>query len=188
MTDAAALGGVPPRTSAKGFRSGPDWRNGLFIAPFLLVYVGLLVYPLFWGMWISLLTYDMFDKSAVFSGLDNFRNLFSDTIFLRRRAQHFRLRAADGSDLCRHWPRPGPGAQPRGPGRRRAARGFLRRVGAVRHDRHHHLEDHVLARTRPDFGRSRPVRNCADFIPDDFEIWRCRRSPPPRSGGSSACR
>jgi multiple sugar transport system permease protein len=82
MIDAAALGAAPPRTSAKGVRNGPDWRNGLFIVPFLLVYVGLLVYPLFWGMWISLLTYDMFDKSAIFSGLDNFRNLFSDTIFL----------------------------------------------------------------------------------------------------------
>jgi len=59
----------------------PNWRNALFVAPFLAVYLGILVYPLIWGMWISLQTYDMFDKSASFAGFDNFVNLFTDPIF-----------------------------------------------------------------------------------------------------------
>jgi multiple sugar transport system permease protein len=63
-------------------RIGPDWRNALFILPFLVVYAGMLVYPLFRGMWISLLEYDMFDKSTTFTGLSNFQNLATDPIFL----------------------------------------------------------------------------------------------------------
>src|SRR4051794_25301332 len=63
-------------------RIGPDPRNALFVLPFLVVYVGILVYPLFWGMWISLLEYDMFDKSTTFAGLKNFYSLATDPIFL----------------------------------------------------------------------------------------------------------
>ena len=66
---------------ASGAHTAGDWRNALFIVPFLIVYGGLLVYPLIWGMWISLQEYDMFDKSAVFAGLTNFRTLADDPIF-----------------------------------------------------------------------------------------------------------
>jgi multiple sugar transport system permease protein len=76
MTDATA-----PSRRLRGADNIPSWRNGLYIAPFLVVYLGLLVYPLLWGMWISLQEYDMFDKSATFAGLNNFANLFSDPIF-----------------------------------------------------------------------------------------------------------
>jgi len=65
-----------------GASIGPDWRNGLFILPFLIVYVALLVYPLFRGMWISLQEYDMFDQTASFAGLVNFKRLFADKVFL----------------------------------------------------------------------------------------------------------
>ena len=48
----------------------------------------MLIYPLFWGMWISLQEYDMFDKSATFAGVVNFKRLFADDIFLERSATH----------------------------------------------------------------------------------------------------
>ncbi len=53
----------------------------MFIAPFLIVYLAMLVYPLFSGMWISLQEYDMFDKSATFAGFNNFFTLYNDPIF-----------------------------------------------------------------------------------------------------------
>ena len=76
MSDAAA-----PTRRFRGADNLPNWRNGLFILPFLIVYLGLLVYPLLWGMWISFQQYDMFDKSATFAGLTNFTNLADDPIF-----------------------------------------------------------------------------------------------------------
>lgn len=65
-----------------GASIGPSWRNLLFVLPFLAVYVVLLVYPLFRGIWISLQEYDMFDQTASFAGLANFRRLFADKVFL----------------------------------------------------------------------------------------------------------
>jgi multiple sugar transport system permease protein len=82
MTAAAARVAVSRQAQAGGARIGPNWRNGLFIVPFLIVYFGMLVYPLFRGMWISLQEYDMFDQSANFAGLANFKRLASDAIFL----------------------------------------------------------------------------------------------------------
>ena len=40
--------------------SAPQWRNALFVAPYLVVFVALLVIPLFWGIWISLHKADAF--------------------------------------------------------------------------------------------------------------------------------
>lgn len=77
----SATAAAPARRVAAA-RIGPDWRNALFILPFLIVYVGILIYPLFWGMWISLLEYDMFDKSTTFAGLTNYFNLATDKIFI----------------------------------------------------------------------------------------------------------
>lgn len=59
-----------------------DMRNMLFVAPFLIAYLVLLVYPLFYGMWISLQRYDLFDLSAEFAGLENYARLWDDDIFL----------------------------------------------------------------------------------------------------------
>jgi multiple sugar transport system permease protein len=72
---------TPVVRAPRGADNLPHWRNGLFVAPFLAVYLGLLVYPLFWGLWISLQEYDMFDKSATFAGFNNFLNLATDPIF-----------------------------------------------------------------------------------------------------------
>lgn len=70
-----------PLRRPRGADNLPHWRNALFIAPFLALYLGMLVYPLLWGMWISLQEYDMFDKSATFAGFSNFLNLAGDPIF-----------------------------------------------------------------------------------------------------------
>ncbi|WP_158814350.1 carbohydrate ABC transporter permease [Methylocapsa sp. S129] len=82
MTATAAPATVSRPARTPGAHIGPDWRNGLFIVPFLIVYLGLLIYPLFWGMWISLQQYDMFDQSAIFAGFANFKRLMGDGIFL----------------------------------------------------------------------------------------------------------
>ncbi|MDZ5449938.1 MULTISPECIES: carbohydrate ABC transporter permease [Labrys] len=78
----ASTATVTPAPRYAGASIGPSWRNLLFILPFLAVYVVLLVYPLFRGIWISLQEYDMFDQTASFAGLANFRRLFADKVFL----------------------------------------------------------------------------------------------------------
>ena len=82
MTATAAPATITRQMRSRGAHIGVDWRNGLFIIPFLIVYLGMLIYPLFWGMWISLQEYDMFDQSATFAGLANFKRLLADGIFL----------------------------------------------------------------------------------------------------------
>ncbi len=55
-------------------------RNGLFVAPFVLVFVCLLVIPLFWGLWLGLTKADLFGPGK-FVGLANYTRLFNDKIF-----------------------------------------------------------------------------------------------------------
>jgi multiple sugar transport system permease protein len=64
-------------------KSGPraSWSNALFVFPYLLIYGALLVYPLFDGIWLSLHKADLFGIEG-FLGLENFRRLFQDYIFL----------------------------------------------------------------------------------------------------------
>ena len=57
------------------------WSNALFILPFLICYVLLLVYPVFNGFWLSLNEIDQLSDSSEFVGLANFVQLFSDDIF-----------------------------------------------------------------------------------------------------------
>ena len=59
----------------------PSWFNLLFIVPFLVCYVLLLVYPVFNGFWLSLHEIDQLSESSDFVGLANFARLFSDDIF-----------------------------------------------------------------------------------------------------------
>ncbi|MDB5829733.1 MAG: binding-protein-dependent transport system inner rane component [Variovorax sp.] len=65
-----------------GARNGSRWSNAIFIVPFLVVYVALLVVPLFRGMWISLLDLDMLSQTSEFVGLKNFQDLWADEIFI----------------------------------------------------------------------------------------------------------
>ena len=59
----------------------PSWFNLLFILPFLIGYVLLLVYPVFNGFWLSLHEIDQLSDSSEFVGLANFARLFTDEIF-----------------------------------------------------------------------------------------------------------
>ena len=60
----------------------PQWRNFLFVAPYLAVFAALLVFPLFWGIWLSFHKADTF-SSGRFVGFDNYVRLFRDGIFLK---------------------------------------------------------------------------------------------------------
>lgn len=68
---------------ANKFRGGVQsrWSNTLYVAPYLFLYVTLLVYPLFAGFWLSLHKADFFGGSR-FVGLQNFVRLFNDKVFL----------------------------------------------------------------------------------------------------------
>lgn len=57
--------------------------NALFVAPYFIVFLLLLVLPLGLGMWLSLQDYDMLGGYAGSVGVDNYVALFDDKIFLR---------------------------------------------------------------------------------------------------------
>ena len=61
-------------------RRGGDWRNLAFVAPFLAVYLTLLVYPLIAGMLLSLFKADLFGSQG-FVGLRNYVRLAGDRSF-----------------------------------------------------------------------------------------------------------
>jgi multiple sugar transport system permease protein len=58
------------------------WANGLFVAPFLVVYLLLLVLPLFYGWWLSFRSVDMLAGTGRFVGLANYTELWGDRIFV----------------------------------------------------------------------------------------------------------
>ncbi|HWU65095.1 MAG TPA: sugar ABC transporter permease [Ensifer sp.] len=60
----------------------PQWRNFLFVAPYLFIFVAFLVFPLFWGIWLSFHKADTF-SSGPFIGFGNYARLFRDGIFLQ---------------------------------------------------------------------------------------------------------
>lgn len=78
-----------PRVAARRARAGDAeavgrrsvW-NALFVAPYLAVLAVLVVLPLGLGAWLSLQDYDMLGGYGGFVGLDNFRSLLKDRIFL----------------------------------------------------------------------------------------------------------
>ncbi|MFC3321489.1 carbohydrate ABC transporter permease [Mesorhizobium cantuariense] len=75
-------------TPAPGVRApsvdiyAPQWRNFMFVAPFLFFFTTLLVFPLLWGMWLSFHKADTF-SSGNFVGLGNYVRLFHDKVFLQ---------------------------------------------------------------------------------------------------------
>lgn len=60
--------------------SARNWRGVLFVAPFLLLYSLILVFPLFRGLWLSLNQIDIFGVGH-FVGAANYVRLASDPIF-----------------------------------------------------------------------------------------------------------
>ncbi|HXV31915.1 MAG TPA: sugar ABC transporter permease [Sinorhizobium sp.] len=86
MAEAALSGSnSTARAAARGAVqniNAPLWRNALFVAPYLIIFVTLLVVPLIWGIWLSLHKADAFGTGR-FVGLDNYLRLFRDKIFLQ---------------------------------------------------------------------------------------------------------
>ncbi|NVK74274.1 MAG: sugar ABC transporter permease [Oceanospirillaceae bacterium] len=56
------------------------WSNSLFVVPYLSFFITLLVFPLGWGIWLSLNKVDLFGGER-FIGLKNYARLFNDPIF-----------------------------------------------------------------------------------------------------------
>jgi multiple sugar transport system permease protein len=59
-----------------------QWRNALFVAPYLFFFLTMLVFPLVWGIWLSFHKADTFGVGK-FVGLANYARLFGDRIFLQ---------------------------------------------------------------------------------------------------------
>ncbi len=62
-------------------RRRADWSNALFVLPYLVFFVAMIVVPLGMGMWLSTTKGDLFGVEAQI-GIDNFVRLFGDPIFL----------------------------------------------------------------------------------------------------------
>lgn len=58
------------------------WTNGLFVVPFLVVYLLLLVVPLVYGWWLSLHRADLLSGTSQYIGFKNYVELWRDPIFL----------------------------------------------------------------------------------------------------------
>jgi multiple sugar transport system permease protein len=59
-----------------------DWRNLAFILPYLLVFIGMIVIPLIWGITLSFEKVDLFGGGH-FVGLQNYQRLFANKVFLQ---------------------------------------------------------------------------------------------------------
>jgi multiple sugar transport system permease protein len=61
---------------------GKDWSGLLFVLPFLLTYLVILIYPLLIGIALSFQRVDLF-SAGTFVGFDNYGRLFADYTFLQ---------------------------------------------------------------------------------------------------------
>jgi multiple sugar transport system permease protein len=57
-----------------------DWRGLLFVAPFLLLYLVILIFPLLHGLWLSLNQVDLFGNGHFVAG-GNYARLLHDSVF-----------------------------------------------------------------------------------------------------------
>jgi multiple sugar transport system permease protein len=72
-----------PKTRRR--RSGQprgQWSNALFVAPFVVVYLLLLVVPLAFGWWLSFQRVDLLAGTIDFIGIRNYVDLIGDAIFI----------------------------------------------------------------------------------------------------------
>jgi multiple sugar transport system permease protein len=98
MSAYSAAASAPRMRSA----AASEARSGLlFVAPYLLVFTVLLIYPLFAGMWLSLHKADLFGGSQ-FIGVENYSRLLRDAVFLRsvRNTCYFVLLTVPALALC----------------------------------------------------------------------------------------
>lgn len=72
---------IGPTVAASSGKARAKWSGVLYVAPFVAIYLVLIVYPLFAGMWLSLHKADFFG-ARTFVGLENFVRLMSDKVFL----------------------------------------------------------------------------------------------------------
>ena len=76
-----------PAAAHRAARSGAAARRRdalvalAFLAPFLVLYAGFLVYPLFKGFWISLHDWELVGTRREWIGLLNYRDLWTDRLF-----------------------------------------------------------------------------------------------------------
>jgi multiple sugar transport system permease protein len=70
--------------------SARDWRGLLFVAPFLLLYFIILIFPLLRGMWLSLNQVDLFGAGH-FVGPGNYLRLARDPIFVTALVNTFKV-------------------------------------------------------------------------------------------------
>ena len=80
---------VSSHPATAGLAARPDlqarrrkWLEALpFLAPFAVLYLVFLIYPLGKGVWISLHDWELVGTRRSFVGLDNYRSLLSDALF-----------------------------------------------------------------------------------------------------------
>ncbi len=77
MSDAATT-----RVDAPAGIGQPRLANTLFVLPYMLIMLCLLAAPMLLGIWLAFQDYDMLGGWNGSVGLENFRNLLSDQIFL----------------------------------------------------------------------------------------------------------
>jgi multiple sugar transport system permease protein len=70
-----------PASAAGSAVGAPRWSYALFVTPYLVVYVALLVVPLVYGWWLSARNIDLLGDTSEFIGLQNYRDLLEDEIF-----------------------------------------------------------------------------------------------------------
>ena len=80
MTETSSILGGPPTPRGMTSASAEGRAGMLFVAPYLLVFAVLLVYPLLSGMWLGLHKADLFGGSK-FIGAENYLRLMRDEIF-----------------------------------------------------------------------------------------------------------
>jgi len=71
---------IPPVAPKR--RQASEWRNALFVLPYLVMFVLMLAVPLAMGIWLSTTKSDLFGVER-WVGLDNFVRLFGDAFFLQ---------------------------------------------------------------------------------------------------------
>lgn len=81
MATASPPQAAPVATPAPRVRRRSDWSGALFVLPYLVFFVAMIVVPLGMGMWLSTTKGDLFGVEAQI-GFDNFARLFGDPIFL----------------------------------------------------------------------------------------------------------
>ena len=72
---------APPSAPSSGGVGIPRLANALFVLPYMLILLVMLILPLALGIWLAFQDYDMLGGWDGFVGLENFKNLLGDRIF-----------------------------------------------------------------------------------------------------------